>query len=36
VPADETAETPMEAMAQFIGGGLFGLLLWWSNFLLNQ
>src|SRR5262245_25601753 len=29
--ADQTAETPTEAMAQFIGGGLFGLLLWWSN-----
>ena len=24
-------ETPAEAMAQFIGGGLFGLLIWWGN-----
>jgi hypothetical protein len=31
LPAHETAETGMEAMSQFIGGGLFGLLLWWSN-----
>jgi AcrR family transcriptional regulator len=31
VPAQEAAETAMEAMAQFIGGGLFGLLLWWSS-----
>ena len=24
-------DTPVEAVAQFIGGGLFGLLLWWGN-----
>jgi len=24
-------DTPVEAVSQFIGGGLFGLLLWWSN-----
>ncbi|HEX2492676.1 MAG TPA: TetR/AcrR family transcriptional regulator [Steroidobacter sp.] len=23
--------TPVEAIAQFIGGGLFGLLIWWGN-----
>jgi hypothetical protein len=23
--------TPLEAIAQFIGGGLFGLLIWWGN-----
>ena len=23
--------TPTEAIAQFIGGGLFGLLIWWGN-----
>jgi AcrR family transcriptional regulator len=31
LPAGRTAEAPTEAIAQFIGGGLFGLLLWWSN-----
>src|SRR5262245_54667309 len=24
-------EMPVEAVSQFIGGGLFGLLLWWGN-----
>jgi AcrR family transcriptional regulator len=24
-------DTPVEAVSQFIGGGLFGLLLWWGN-----
>jgi AcrR family transcriptional regulator len=24
------AETPVEAFSQFIGGGLFGLLIWWG------
>jgi AcrR family transcriptional regulator len=30
-PASRATETPAEAMAQFIGGGLFGLLIWWAN-----
>jgi AcrR family transcriptional regulator len=25
------SDTPVEAVSQFIGGGLFGLLLWWGN-----
>ena len=24
-------DTPVEAVSQFIGGGLFGLLMWWGN-----
>jgi len=24
-------DSPVEAVSQFIGGGLFGLLLWWGN-----
>ncbi len=28
--SDATA-MPLEAMAQYIGGGLFGLLIWWGN-----
>ena len=24
-------DTPVEAVSQFIGGGLFGLLIWWGN-----
>jgi AcrR family transcriptional regulator len=31
LPARQATETPAEAMAQFIGGGLFGLLIWWGN-----
>lgn len=27
----EIGGTPAEAMAQFLGGGLFGLLMWWGN-----
>ena len=27
----DTDATPLEAIAQFIGGGLFGLLIWWGN-----
>ena len=30
LPSDDAA-MPVEAMAQFIGGGLFGLLIWWGN-----
>jgi hypothetical protein len=30
LPAAEAAEMPVEAMAQFLGGGMFGLLLWWA------
>ncbi len=29
--AEKENETPIEAVSQFIGGGLFGLLLWWGN-----
>src|SRR5262245_60507318 len=29
--ARKTESTPLEAVAQFIGGGLFGLLMWWGN-----
>jgi AcrR family transcriptional regulator len=29
--AQEAAETLVEAMAQFIGSGVFGLLLWWAT-----
>lgn len=29
--AEKENETPVEAVAQFIGGGLFGLLMWWGN-----
>jgi AcrR family transcriptional regulator len=28
---DKEKETPIEAVSQFIGGGLFGLLMWWGN-----
>jgi AcrR family transcriptional regulator len=31
VPVADASGTPVEAVAQFIGGGLFGLLLWWGN-----
>ena len=31
LPAGERGAPPAEAIAQFIGGGLFGLLLWWGN-----
>jgi AcrR family transcriptional regulator len=27
----ENASTPVEAVSQFIGGGLFGLLIWWGS-----
>jgi AcrR family transcriptional regulator len=30
-PTSRATETPAEAIAQFIGGGLFGLLIWWAN-----
>jgi AcrR family transcriptional regulator len=29
--ATDAEATPVEAMAQFLGGGLFGLLIWWGN-----
>jgi len=29
--AGQENETPIEAMSQFVGGGLFGLLMWWGN-----
>jgi len=29
--AGAQSDTPVEAVAQFVGGGLFGLLLWWGN-----
>jgi hypothetical protein len=29
--AEKENETPIEAVSQFIGGGLFGLLMWWGN-----
>jgi AcrR family transcriptional regulator len=29
--AGKANETPIEAVSQFIGGGLFGLLMWWGN-----
>ena len=29
--AETKHETPIEAVSQFIGGGLFGLLMWWGN-----
>jgi AcrR family transcriptional regulator len=28
---EKEKETPIEAVSQFIGGGLFGLLMWWGN-----
>lgn len=31
LPAGDRAAPPAEAIAQFIGGGLFGLLQWWGN-----
>ena len=31
LPDSRATDTPAEAMAQFIGGGLFGLLIWWGN-----
>jgi AcrR family transcriptional regulator len=31
LPVRRSTDTPGEAMAQFIGGGLFGLLIWWAN-----
>jgi len=31
LPSSDAVTTPLEAMAQFIGGGLFGLLLWRGN-----
>ena len=31
LPSSDAAATPVEAMSQFIGGGLFGLLIWWGN-----
>jgi AcrR family transcriptional regulator len=31
VPPRDAAAMPVEAMAQFIGGGLFGLLIWWGS-----
>jgi AcrR family transcriptional regulator len=31
LPVRRGTDTPAEAMAQFIGGGLFGLLIWWAN-----
>jgi hypothetical protein len=29
--AEKDNETPIEAVSQFIGSGLFGLLMWWGN-----
>jgi hypothetical protein len=29
--AEKEKETPIEAVSQFIGGGLFGLLMWWAT-----
>jgi len=29
--AERANDTPVEAVSQFIGGGLFGLLIWWGN-----
>jgi len=29
--AEKENETPIEAVSQFIGGGLFGLLMWWGG-----
>jgi AcrR family transcriptional regulator len=31
MPSGDTTAVPVEAMAQFIGSGLFGLLMWWGN-----
>jgi AcrR family transcriptional regulator len=31
LPASQATEMPAEAMAQFIGGGLFGRLIWWAQ-----
>ena len=31
LPSRDAAATPVEAMSQFIGGGLFGLLIWWGS-----
>src|SRR5262249_57009987 len=31
VGANATTPPPIEAVAQFIGGGLFGLLVWWGS-----
>ena len=31
VPSTDRSPMPVEAMAQFIGSGLFGLLMWWGN-----
>jgi len=30
-PHTDNVSTPTEATAQFIGGGLFGLLMWWGS-----
>jgi AcrR family transcriptional regulator len=27
----DTSSVPMEAVVQFVAGGLFGLLMWWAN-----
>jgi hypothetical protein len=29
--AGDVTVTPVEAIARFIGGGLFGLLMWWGT-----
>ena len=29
--AERANDAPVEAVSQFIGGGLFGLLIWWGN-----
>jgi AcrR family transcriptional regulator len=31
VPVAHANAIPIEAIAQFVGGGLFGLLMWWGN-----
>jgi hypothetical protein len=31
LPRDDGGAIPAEALAQFIAGGLFGLLMWWLN-----
>ena len=31
LPSSDAAAMPVEAISQFIGGGLFGLLIWWGS-----
>jgi AcrR family transcriptional regulator len=35
-PSSAVRETPLEAISQFIGGGLFGLLIWWGSGMMRM